>query len=891
MGRWALAAAALLVALAAAQFANDRRFDSSLEETLRARPRSFFADSASEAVTRELEAAGLERATADEQWDVWWTVAKPDDTVFRTLHRHARINHLPHADALCNASQLATHLRELAANGLPGFADVAPRVIAVPDAWHEVERELLAAGDESLVRTRILSKQHALEPRWLFRPSDGGAPRVLLNAKQLTNLRGARGYLQELPSGLLVDGRRFEVSLWAAVTSIDPLRAHVFRGASVRVAREAFPQRASTAKLEAFSDAFIVPDDAADGSQLSLAQALAQLSEAERVVVVDRMLDRARKALTATWASLAAEARQFQLHPDNLFPLLRFDFVIDTARVPWLTAVRQSPQLGGEAPELLRATLALAGLTVEHRPGAAAAINSAALRLQQRRLAASNCLLPVCQICDATSLDTRCALCPQCVSPRQAYHLRMMLVEQHRGGASFALLWPSADPIRKAAVPTLFREPRDPATPQPPVYELQESEWTRLSFLAALHNASCHASVGPSTAQRTESLRGLLAQQIAAERLEKDQPGTLARGSLLLGEYNSAAATPAMPADLLRPTSHLVDLSDIDLSRLGTSRPGGDGSLFAGFTLNPFLADASSATDAEQRDLSSAPWPAHDGLAPWEQPHLAAAEVAGPDAEAAPLAAAAASAVGVGPISALSAESGDETDVDMASLVRARDNTQGVDPDELRKRSESVLQLLDFGDEARRVLDHASRHGIGRERDAKLLAMPRAELQREWQAYVEEMRQRGVEIASLEQQGGPTEPASVAEQTLQRVSDDELVAQWNAPLSDTDRVRAMDALLAASQLAPTASPPPDESTVPKRSSSLIAPRTSPQRQRFAPPAVWAGAALAGLAAVLVFARRCRRRGKHKDAEESGSARDTAPAPHSEAGEMRRRFVV
>lgn len=265
-------------------------------------------------------------------------------------------------------------------------------------------------------------------------------------------------FVQELIANpLLIDGKKFDIGVYVAMTSLEPMRVYVYRG-DVLLRFCARPY--NTLQFNASDlDSYVVGDDYTPiwdmpslaryyvGSQLSMKASLdvylrtqldvdsgALWAEVERVVasVYTRKAEAMRRAATR-WPRAG-----------RFFELVRFDFVLDEALGVHLLEANMSPNLssahfaanGPFYEQLLFSLFSLVGL------GASQSANAAAWRFLDRAASVMPADCPV-------QLEHRCelpaSLCaPTCLSTAHKRAFRDALWE-HLHRKQFARLVPRVD--------------------------------------------------------------------------------------------------------------------------------------------------------------------------------------------------------------------------------------------------------------------------------------------------------------------------------------------------------------------------------------------------------------------------------------------------------------
>ena len=195
-----------------------------------------------------------------------------------------------------------------------------------------------------------------------------------------------------------VDGFKFDLRLYVAVTSFDPLRIYLYEEGLARFATAKFDMASS--KLEnrfvhltnysvnKKSAHFVSSPDASVedyGNKWSLSALLVHLraSGVDTQLLLRRIEDVVIKTIIAGELPIAAACRTHVPHAGNCFELFGFDVLIDSDLKPWLLEVNLSPSLACEAPLDLKikshlvADFLTIGLIPAKNPGVETELNRA----------------------------------------------------------------------------------------------------------------------------------------------------------------------------------------------------------------------------------------------------------------------------------------------------------------------------------------------------------------------------------------------------------------------------------------------------------------------------------------------------------------------------------
>lgn len=166
---------------------------------------------------------------------------------------------------------------------------------------------------------------------------------------------------------LLINGLKFDLRIYAAITCVNPLRIYMYKEGLVRFATEKFTKKGTSRlmhltnySLNKFSEAFVSNTDASQddvGNKWSLS-ALKRLlqkhvrarQEVDWNIVELKIKDIIIKTVLSVEGLIYSSAQMHVPYKNNCFDLLGFDVLIDDSLEAWLLEVNLSPSLNCDSP-------------------------------------------------------------------------------------------------------------------------------------------------------------------------------------------------------------------------------------------------------------------------------------------------------------------------------------------------------------------------------------------------------------------------------------------------------------------------------------------------------------------------------------------------------------
>lgn len=355
-------------------------------------------------VTQQLEAIGIDRfVPADapkdvgERWSlvsskhnqidlVWSTAAQtPVELMGFASNYKTKVNHVPGSSVrITDADEFYKHIENFQHKKEKYMFNFVPRHLRLP----RDQAQMPKVFEETLKRVEYELKREDdwyIYQRFLVRevPADGNdnslaagtiiATNEELQAKLTSAFNGKTVEVTQYIEPHLIDGHKFQVGFYVAVTSIDPLRMYYYGHPQIKIAKAPYP-----AKMDANADPkaynfneYIAPWDFPDLQALYQEFPSTERPGTNSWTVLKRYMTlqgldtvRVQKEINAAIAASIASNRGYLQsrisklqrtntdgnaeHEDlesNFFELMRFDFQIDDLGKPWLMRVHSNPSM------------------------------------------------------------------------------------------------------------------------------------------------------------------------------------------------------------------------------------------------------------------------------------------------------------------------------------------------------------------------------------------------------------------------------------------------------------------------------------------------------------------------------------------------------------------
>ena len=291
-----------------------------------------------------------------DNWLVMWTTQSLKNGFFQSLSKHQKVNHFPRSIELTRKDFLANRIHRMQdAHGKHHF-NFWPRTFILPKETDQLHMEMEAQPSQY----------------WICKPSNMAQGKGIFITNQARDIAKIQNAIVShyISNPLTVDKLKFDLRIYVAVTSLNPLRIYMYEEGLVRFATAEYsaPTNDSiTSQKNRFihltnysinkknhngSIASHTAKDEAHGSKWSF-KALRQVLR-EHFVNDERLFGRIKDIVIKTIISSEPVLfNAFQMHVphrSNCFQLFGFDVMIDDELNPWLLEVNLSPSLSCDSP-------------------------------------------------------------------------------------------------------------------------------------------------------------------------------------------------------------------------------------------------------------------------------------------------------------------------------------------------------------------------------------------------------------------------------------------------------------------------------------------------------------------------------------------------------------
>ncbi|EUB60336.1 Tubulin polyglutamylase TTLL5 [Echinococcus granulosus] len=292
----------------------------------------------------------IEVNSLSSEFNLMWSNSHIKPTELRAMCDFQRVNHFPRSYELTRKDKLAQNIKRMQyLKGLSNF-DIIPKTFVLPCDQIELRSSYLKGQGPYIVKPIASSRGRGIHI--ICNPDAINSTDQVIVSKYVSN-------------PLLIDGFKFDLRLYVAVTSYCPLTIYIYEEGLVRFATVRYQKGSKHYKnlcmhLTNYSvnkkNRFFVHNDDADiedfGNKWSLGALLRYLrgEGKDTAALMLRIEDIIIKAFIAVEDPINQACRLFMSSKFNCFELYGFDVIVDENLRPWLLEVNLSPSLACDTP-------------------------------------------------------------------------------------------------------------------------------------------------------------------------------------------------------------------------------------------------------------------------------------------------------------------------------------------------------------------------------------------------------------------------------------------------------------------------------------------------------------------------------------------------------------
>lgn len=282
----------------------------------------------------------------DGAWNLWWKTQGFTLSEYETCRPWQRLNHFPKSSNITKKDGLARNLRRLKTSYGGSMFDFFPQTFILPNEYKKFVAEF--------------SKQEGDKKGsnyWICKPTEQSCGRGIFIFQDLHDFTYDCAVVVQkyIIKPLLISGYKFDLRLYAIVTSYHPFHLYIYHEGIVRFSTERFDLSSLNNRFSHLTNTSINktgPQYLAEkesigiGCKWTLSQLRVYLHKHN---FDDRMLW--HRITTIIILTLLSQVQDIPDDTSNCFEMFGFDILVDENMKPWLLEVNFSPALGNDCSQ------------------------------------------------------------------------------------------------------------------------------------------------------------------------------------------------------------------------------------------------------------------------------------------------------------------------------------------------------------------------------------------------------------------------------------------------------------------------------------------------------------------------------------------------------------
>ena len=312
-----------------------------------------------------------------QEWAVCWACSNVKSALYQGMGRFQKVNHFPKSTEITRKDHMYRHLARMREKHGEKHFPFLPTSFILPNELGRLQEEMVRKPSQ----------------KWIVKPASSSQGKGIFITQDVADIPPKEQMVASVyvDSPLLIDGYKFDIRIYVALTSVDPLRIYVYEEGLVRFATQKYQQHVSTKQakyvhltnysLNKNNANFHQNTDAQVDDQGSKWSVSALRKRLKKMGLNDKLLfckieDLVIKTIISGEHVISNATDMFCPFPRyNCFELFGFDVLVDSHLEPWLLEVNLTPALACDSPldqkikaNVVADLLSLAGvMSMDHR--------------------------------------------------------------------------------------------------------------------------------------------------------------------------------------------------------------------------------------------------------------------------------------------------------------------------------------------------------------------------------------------------------------------------------------------------------------------------------------------------------------------------------------------
>nr|XP_033341977.1 tubulin polyglutamylase TTLL13 isoform X3 [Megalopta genalis] len=301
-----------------------------------------------EVVRRVATRFGMKEVTEDSSWNLYWTDLSVSIERAKDMKRYQKVNHFPGMTEICRKDLLARNLNRML-KLYPRDYNFFPKTWCFP-----------ADHGEAMAYAKLRRSK-----TFIVKPDTGCQGRGIFLTRNLKDVKPTERMICQVyvARPFLIDGYKFDLRIYALITSCDPLRVYVYNDGLARFATSRYKEPTGHNTSNVFmhltnyavnkhSRMYVIDDEVGSKRKISTLNKWLKLKEVDVEELWRKIDEIIIKTILAAYPILKHSYHTcFPTHDKTYacFELLGFDVLIDWKLKPYLLEVNHSPSFHTDA--------------------------------------------------------------------------------------------------------------------------------------------------------------------------------------------------------------------------------------------------------------------------------------------------------------------------------------------------------------------------------------------------------------------------------------------------------------------------------------------------------------------------------------------------------------
>jgi tubulin polyglutamylase TTLL5 len=274
-------------------------------------------------------------------WLIGWSNVPMRSTVYQTLTPFQKVNHFPRTHEITKKDNLFKNISKMQSLYGKRHYNFIPETYVLPNDFMLLSEEI--------------EKQKDL--LWIVKPAGSSQGKGIFLTNKINEIPPGQAMVASryISNPLLINDLKFDLRIYIAVTSMDPLRIYIYKEGMARFATEPYDLKnprnrfvhLTNYSLNKYAPGYKDLNQDGKGFKWTLT-ALKQFLESQGVnfqAIWEGIKDIAVKTIISIETIINSAMSMYVPSSKNCFELLGFDILIDENLRPWLLEVNLSPSM------------------------------------------------------------------------------------------------------------------------------------------------------------------------------------------------------------------------------------------------------------------------------------------------------------------------------------------------------------------------------------------------------------------------------------------------------------------------------------------------------------------------------------------------------------------